>query len=725
LVGLITLTIITESFGQVITRVLSTEDKIENYIPWYDADEEIPIVDAPAVDVETVLEEDQQTGREMPRISIKQEVDFTDEDGRIEEKGNYFIWSMELHSENAKSISVRFERSNFPKNSIMYLLNSESMFVLGPIKESDFRNGAFQTDYLDGDHATIILFIPQVEFDREAFKIEIASYYHGLIELADNSIDPDFDESLDCNVNVACEQADGLDCQITSVCKIIIGDGSCSGALINNDCCDLTPNVLSANHCYTGDPTDTDPIDWNFRFNYESDVCDPSEEPPLSQWITYWGANIQARWGGTDFLLLELLQDIRPEDNLTFAGWDRRDFFEFFPRTNIIHHPKGDVKKIAFDNQPVEVEYDETIPFPPNLVGGRYARTELSNGINGDFGILEGGSSGAPYFNNQNRIFAQHRGGTSDPSCTETNLYWGGRIFSSWDGDGTNSGQLRNWLGASRNPLTMNCMEYPDMNYGDDLLCAIVPEYYELSNIPCPTDEISWEVKPANLFLGPTSGIGRGVQLYAGSSSGPATLTYTISAESCPDFQVDHDFFVGPPCDFTIYGVGSQACLFDRNRIFINPNDDCVNYNSISWDFSGAVIGDATGTSGWYMGMSEGYGYICATLTNDCGSNQVCRRVLITACNGGPRFSKVPESNENIKVKLVPNPMRGISYLFVDKNPKMMVDIRIFDQSGRVIQQFKSSNNKVPIELSTESSGLYIIECKIGDKIIHKKLIKS
>jgi hypothetical protein len=102
----------------------------------------------------------------------------------------------------------------------------------------------------------------------------------------------------------------------------------------------------------------------------------------------------------------------------------------------------------------------------------------------------------------------------------------------------------------------------------------------------------------------------------------------------------------------------------------------------------------------------------------------VCRRVLITRC-GGPRFSKVGESNEDIKVKLAPNPMSGISYLFVDKDPKTVVDIRIFDHGGRVVKQFKSSNNKVPIQLSKEASGVYIIECKVGNNVIHKKLIKS
>lgn len=44
LIGLIVSTSISESFGQVITRVLSSEDIIKNYIPWFNPDEEVQIV---------------------------------------------------------------------------------------------------------------------------------------------------------------------------------------------------------------------------------------------------------------------------------------------------------------------------------------------------------------------------------------------------------------------------------------------------------------------------------------------------------------------------------------------------------------------------------------------------------------------------------------------------------------------------------------------------------
>ncbi len=74
LISLIALS--SQAFGQVITRVIPADDKIENYIPWYNLQLEMPIVNAPFVDVEAVLIEDELTGREMPRIGIKQDVRF-------------------------------------------------------------------------------------------------------------------------------------------------------------------------------------------------------------------------------------------------------------------------------------------------------------------------------------------------------------------------------------------------------------------------------------------------------------------------------------------------------------------------------------------------------------------------------------------------------------------------------------------------------------------------
>ena len=50
-----------------------------------------------------------------------------------------------------------------------------------------------------------------------------------------DSYDPDFMKSGECNIDVKCPEGIGLENEIAAVCKII-NIGTCTGALINNEC---------------------------------------------------------------------------------------------------------------------------------------------------------------------------------------------------------------------------------------------------------------------------------------------------------------------------------------------------------------------------------------------------------------------------------------------------------------------------------------------------------
>ncbi|MCR9134202.1 MAG: serine protease, partial [bacterium] len=538
LAGLIALTSISESFGQVITRVLSPEDKIENYIPWYNPDEEIPIVNAPFVDVEAVLEEDEQTGREMPRIGIKQEVNYTTENGLLKEKGNYSLWNMTLRSANAKSMSIRFDNSNLPENAVMFLFNKASRFIVGPIKNSNFRDGTFISDYLNGDHINMIIFLPNGGFSTD-LSLDITSFDYGILEF--DLFDESFETSEECNVNVACEEGNGWECQSGSVCKIIDSSiGACTGTLMNNECCDLSPFILTAAHCVFNFSTDEfHPVGgFRFRFNYQSPQCTPNGETTPWQWVAYFGSEVRAMWDGTDFGLLELVDDIG--EGVSLSGWDRRNNVP--ADVTMIHHPSGDVKKISFDANPVidpdPVDYGDYV-----LLGGNSFRVTMNEFGQGDFGVLEGGSSGCGYFNENGRLVSQHSGGFLE-DCENEFDKWSGRISESWEGNGTPDSRLRDWLGASTNPNTMDCMQHPIVE-GPEVLCTDPKTFTLMNNMPC-VKTVTWRVEPANFFASPSSGNGVTASLWGNNtSSGPATLIYTLSAEGCNDAEVGYDLFVG------------------------------------------------------------------------------------------------------------------------------------------------------------------------------------
>jgi hypothetical protein len=722
LVGLIALTNISESFGQVITRVLPPEDKIENYIPWYNPDEEVPTVNAPTVDVEAVLLEDQQTGRTMPRIGIKKDVSYTVEDGRLIEKGSYSLWSMTLRSANAKSMSVRFENTNLPENAVMYLFNEESRFIVGPIKRSNFKNGVFQSDYVNGDYISVYVFFPSLE-SSSSFSIDIPLYYHGVITLMDQYFDDDFGTSAPCNVNVACEQGVGWGCQINSVCKITAGGGSGTGTLINNDCCDLTPFVLTANHNLP--ESGVDPIYWNFRFHYQSPVCNPSEEPNPLQWVTYLGATINASWEDTDFLLLELNDRLNHDDNLSFSGWDRRDVS--IEEATMIHHPRGDVKKISFDDDPMIT----TSAFSNStgsvvLPAGNAWSVVLNEPGAGNFGVMESGSSGCGWFNEDGRIIGTHSLG-QQTSCVSERTYIAGRFFPSWNGNGTPDSRLRDWLGASINPNTMDCMVHPFIE-GSEVLCTDPETYTLINNMPC-AKTVTWRVEPANLFASPGSGNGVTASLWGNAtSSGPATLIYTLSAEGCNDAEVEYDLFVGRPCTFELHSFPTEICVGEQGETFLNLFEDCLgNYSSIEWDFYGAISGYGYDNKGRYAGITTGYGYVCVTVTNDCGSKEVCDRILVKDCGGGFGFRNTSSKSgaAEFKVDVFPNPANEIIEVACSGyTPGTRIAASLISMDGKVVREVEEYSHNFKVDMADLPSGLYVLQLNADGVIYHEKIVK-
>lgn len=704
LVGLIALTSTSESFGQVITRVLSPEDKIENYIPWYNPDEEIPIVNAPFVDVEAVLQEDQQTGREMPRIGIKQEVDFSSEDGKLIQRGNYTHWNMTLFSENAKSLSIRFDNTYLPKNAIMFLYNEESKFLIGPIGQEVFQNGVFRSDYLNGDHVTINIFLPN-NIESEELDINVYSYDHGIKSF--KSYDDDFESSGDCNNNVAC--VNGWGCQSEAVCKIIHSSiGSCTGTLVNNDCCDLTPFILTADHCTSGNPVD----DYVFRFNYQSPQCDPNGETTPSQWVVYFGSELKANWNrstGTDFALLELQSELNSNNSPSFAGWDR--FNSNTSNSACIHHPSGDVKKISFDDD-------------PNTLNGNYHR------IIWDDGTTEPGSSGSPLFNDNNRIIGQLWGGTA--SCTNSNG-WDeyGRLDLSWEGNGTNTTRLRNWLGSSTNPNTLDCMDHPFVT-GLDVLCTTPLTFSLINNMPCVRD-VQWEVNASNLLASPSSGSGNSATLWAKPNvKGPATITFILTSNGCDPIELEKDFWIGAPQALTTY-PDPTICFGQFEQFIIPESYGASNYHLQS--LSPHLWISTNNPTPYFpidiIGNQVGIYKLQLTVTNECGSSTATIYVTVERCggddNGGFELRNVSadsvQSNYNLMV--FPNPTNDLVHVSCENcTPDTNMKVSVLSTNGRVIQLTSFDSTTAIIDLTQLISGFYILKVDIEGQTYHQKIIK-
>ncbi|MGB0930651.1 MAG: trypsin-like serine peptidase [Chitinophagales bacterium] len=345
--------------AQFLTRVLAPDDHIGNHIPWYMPDRTV-IVDAPYIDVESVLEQDRINKREMPRVGIPQEVNYSLQDGQFYFSDKYTIWNFTLRSRGAKAMSIRLDNSRLPEDAVMFVYNEENRFVSSPLSHKDFKDGMFRSDYMNGDQITLSVYIPSV--DLALFQMNVSTYDHSV--QSSYAFDSQFEASEPCHRNVACSEGNGWECEIDAVCKIVHSDiGYCTGTLINNGCCDLTSYILTANHCAQNEATEAfyDIDDYVYRFNYQSPQCSPNGETSPGQWIVYVGSDLRANWNyddGTDFGLLELFDNIDYTlGDVSFAGWNR----EVNPPTDevvSIHHPLGDVKKISVNSDGVTTQGD-------------------------------------------------------------------------------------------------------------------------------------------------------------------------------------------------------------------------------------------------------------------------------------------------------------------------------------------------------------------------------
>jgi hypothetical protein len=217
-----------------------------------------------------------------------------------------------------------------------------------------------------------------------------------------------------------------------------------TGCLINNTQSDDTPYFLTCNHSTEGDALGDSTLSWNFMFMYETENCsNPQEEP---QWKELGSgaillANISIN-DGSDFALLRLNKDpkeVLSNDSIYYAGWDRND--EQDSGGVAIHHPQGDVKKIATVKGNISTYINNTDLYFLYM-------DSTSNG----YSHPEDGSSGSPLFNSHSKVIGQLYG-SSDFGCSypaQDYAYYG-KLYSSWNGS-QKERRLKDWL----DPLGIN-----------------------------------------------------------------------------------------------------------------------------------------------------------------------------------------------------------------------------------------------------------------------------
>ena len=337
------------------------------------------------------------------------------------------IWQLVVVCKNALTINLTFSQTVIPTGNELYVYNPSKDFILGKFTASHLYNGELGTELVPGEMTIVEYFVPK---GSSIGNVNICTVTHGY-RTPDEFLLKAFGGSGACNVNVNCPEGAAWTQQRNSVVMLVSGsNGFCTGALINNTLNDGKPYVLTANHCYSN------PATWIFRFQWESPSCINPSTSPTFQSLS--GAVLRAQGTPSDFCLVEitggLVNGTVPAAYTPyFSGWDNTETIS--TSAVCIHHPSGDIKKIAIENNALI----------STTFGGSPSNSHWGV-LSWDLGVTEPGSSGSPLFNQNRRIIGQLHGGASACGASVLSDEYG-KVSVSWNPAGsTTSGQLKHWL---------------------------------------------------------------------------------------------------------------------------------------------------------------------------------------------------------------------------------------------------------------------------------------
>jgi lysyl endopeptidase len=604
------------------------------------------------------------------------------------------IWRIRLVSPGALTINVIFDEYVIPQGAFIYMYNIDTSHIVGAytalLNNPDKIIGS---EIVEGNDIVIEYYEPSYAIGQGNLKIGTVTHGYRSLSTRAESLLKGLNDSGACNIDVLCPLGVGWEQQIQSVAMIVVnGNGSCTGALINNTNNDGKPYFLTANHCLGN------PANWVFRFNWHSPnpscaTNTNSTNGTFNQ--TIFNSVLRANRANSDFALVELNNNIPDSWNPYYAGWDRTGTTPNF--TVGIHHPRGDIKKICKDNDP---------PNPLNTNNQPVWRV-----LDWDEGVTEPGSSGSPLFNQDKKIVGQLWRGTA--ACSGTNDNGGydeyGRFDASWDGTAANT-RLRDWLDPNNtgttildgydpnailtqndagiisipNPSGTICggtitPEITLRNFGSNVLTSVVIQY-QLNGVA--PQNFNWS---GNLASGQTTVVELPVILLnAGSTSFTATTSqpngvtdentandgktenFTLNSSIAPTISGNNTVCSGTSTTFTANTTDHQVFWYNNltsatplqvgNTLTINQPEGTYTYYAESInDTSTRKVGPNTFLNGGFLNTVDRY------LVFDVFEELVLKSVLVNAQTAGNRTFQLRNSLGQVIQQVIVNLPAGVS----------------------------------------------------------------
>ena len=352
------------------------------------------------------------------------------------------LWRLRIDAPGATDLNVGFDRYLLPPGATLYAIAEGRDYWEGPYTYLDNEeHGQLWLPVIPGDRAVIELYVPpDPKFEPELSVVQVGYGFRDWFHLTAPGL-----RSGACNNDVICPEGDPWrdDIQAAAVYQLS-GAWTCSGQMIHNTSGDFKPYFLTANHCGIGSGNAASMVVyWNFR----SPVCGMHGGGSLADNQT--GAFFRASSSASDFCLVELDEDPNPASSVYWAGWDNTGTTP--ANATGIHYPNTDEESISFDYDPQTVTSYLGTTTPGD---GSHWRIGVW-----DDGTTEPGSSGSGLWSQDHHLIGQLHGGYA--SCTSLTSDWYGRLAVSWNGGGTASTRLKDWLDPGSTGATTLDGSYP------------------------------------------------------------------------------------------------------------------------------------------------------------------------------------------------------------------------------------------------------------------------
>ncbi len=681
----------------------------------------------------------------------------------LENSGEWFdlsnggkLWMVQLECLNALTVNLTLEGIVLPEGNEIYVYNPDKSFVLGKFTEYHTYKGRLGTELVPGSIAIVEYYVaPQNSTANSTMQIEKVTHGYRTGEEFSTKA---FGSSGACNLNVNCPDGIPWEQQKRSAVMLVNsgGNGFCSGAIVNNTLNDGKPYVLTANHCYS------DPTTWVFRFNWEAPTCaNPITSPAFT---SLSGSVLRARRTLTDFCLVEITGGLESGTipaayNTYFSGWDNSGVNPI--STVGIHHPKGDIKKISFNDD---------ISYPvQTTVGGVLSELNGCWEVQWDRNTTtESVSSGSSLFDQNHRIIGQLWGGTASCFALNGKDYYG-RFSKSWEPASSNStNQLKHWLDPTNIGAVL--IDGYDPAVGSSIALdatLVMPEgvistycvedvdpkvtLVNLGNIALTSATISYGFDGLQNLTFNWSG---SIPQYGSTIVSLPTETMTagahsfIASTSTPNGGLDENML-----NDTV--VSTFYTVINGENVTLNLTLDCY-ASETSWNLAapnGEILYESTGYSNNTQGLVS-YNFCladsCYIFTikdqygdgmSGCGSGYGSYEILnensiviasILTANGNFGFtnsqpvclgsSGLATLSKNHLFQVYPNPFSDKMNIRSEKEIKA---IQIHSLAGEIIFQSSINSKNAIIDLSEFSAGIYMLSVQSDDEICMVRIIKN